>query len=85
MEELKEYDVSQFKGILELLVPLVIREIMKSRNVSDEEAFRILYSSFLYSKLEIEAAKLWHLSPRALCGLLDEELETGSISFPEEA
>jgi hypothetical protein len=85
MEELKEYDVSQFKGIRELLAPLVIREIMKSRKISDEEAFRLLYSSLLYSKLEIEATKLWHLSPRALCGLLDEELETGNISFPEEA
>jgi hypothetical protein len=85
MEALKECDISQFKGIRELLVPLVIREIIKSRNVSEEEAFRLLYSSFLYSKLEIEAAKLWHLSPRALCGLLDEELETGQINFPEEA
>jgi hypothetical protein len=85
MEALKEYDISQFKGIRELLVPLVIREIMKSRNVNEEEAFRLLYSSFLYSKLEIEATKLWHLSPRALYALLDEELETGLITFPEEA
>jgi hypothetical protein len=85
MEALKEYDISQFKGIRELLVPLVIREIIKSRNVSEEEAFRLLYSSFLYSKLEIEATKLWHLSPRALYALLNEELETGLITFPEEA
>ncbi|MDR0681241.1 MAG: hypothetical protein LBG15_05255 [Dysgonamonadaceae bacterium] len=85
MEELKEYDESQFKGIRELLVPLVIREIMKSRNVNEEDAFRLLYSSFLYSKLEIEATKLWHLSPCALRELLNEELETGQITFPEEA
>ena len=85
MEELKEYDISQFKGIRELLVPLVIREIMKNRGVTDEEAFRLLYTSFLYNKLEIEATKLWHLSPRALYELLNEELETGNITFPEEA
>jgi hypothetical protein len=85
MEELKEYDVSQFKGIRELLVPLVIREIMRSRNVNDEDAFRLLYSSFLYSKFERESTKLWYLSPRALCELLNEELETGTITFPEEA
>jgi hypothetical protein len=85
MEELKEYDISQFKGIRELLVPLVVRKIMKSRNVGEAEAFRLLYSSFLYSKLEIEATKLWHLSPCALCELLNEELETGTITFPEEA
>jgi hypothetical protein len=85
MEKLKDYDISQFKGIRELLVPRVIREIMKSMNVNEEDAFRLLYSSFLYSKLEIEATKLWHLSPRALCELLKEELETGDITFPEEA
>jgi hypothetical protein len=45
-------DVSQFKGILELLVPLVIRESRKARDISEEEAFNLLYSSFLYSKLE---------------------------------
>jgi hypothetical protein len=58
---------------------------MKNRTVNDEEAFRLLYSSFLYSKLEIESTKLWHLSPRALCEILNEELETGRITFPEEA
>jgi hypothetical protein len=66
-------------------IPLLIREIMKHRNTDDEESFRLLYSSFLYSKLEIEATKLWRLSPRALYRLLDEELETGQITFPEEA
>jgi hypothetical protein len=85
MEELKEYDISQFKGIRELLVPLVIREIMRSRNINEDDAFRLLYTSFLYSKLEKEATKLWRLSPKALCCLLTEELETGSITFPEEA
>jgi hypothetical protein len=85
METLKEYDVSQFKGILELLVPLIIREIRKGRDITEEEAFNLLYSSFLYSKLEVESTKLWHLSPCALVELLNEELETGNIIFPEEA
>ena len=85
MEEIADYDVSQFKGILKLLVPLVIHEIRKSRNITTEEAFRLLYSSFLYSKLEVEPTKLWHLSPAALVDLLNEELATGMITFPEEA
>ncbi|MCL2832253.1 MAG: DUF3990 domain-containing protein [Treponema sp.] len=75
----------QFKATLELLVPLVIREIMKGRNISEQDAFEILYSSFLYSKLEVESTKLWHLSQLTLANLLDEELQTGSITFPEEA
>jgi hypothetical protein len=85
MEQLKDYDVSQFKGILELLVPLVIQKIRKERGVPEEEAFNLLYPSFLYSKLEVESTKLWHLSPCALVELLTSELETGNITFPEEA
>jgi hypothetical protein len=75
----------EFKATLEMLVPLVIREITKNRNVSEQEAFDLLYSSFLYSKLEVESTKLWHLSQLTLANLLNEELETGTITFPEEA
>jgi hypothetical protein len=76
---------TQFKATLEMLVPLVIKEIMKSQSVNEQEAFGLLYSSFLYSKLEVESTKLWHLSQLTLANLLNEELETGSITFPEEA
>ena len=75
----------QFKATLEMLIPLVIREIIKCRSISEQEAFELLYSSFLYSKLEIEDTKLWHLSQLTLANLLNEEIETGSIIFPEEA
>jgi hypothetical protein len=74
----------QFKATLEMLIPLVVREIIKNRNISEQEAFELLYSSFLYSKLEIEDTKLWHLSQLTLANLLNEEIETGSITFPEE-
>jgi hypothetical protein len=76
---------TQFKATLEMLVPLVIREIMKSRHISEQEAFELLYSSFLYSKLEVESTKLWHLSQLTLAHLLNEELETGAVNFPQEA
>jgi hypothetical protein len=76
---------TEFKATLEMLIPLVIREIMKNRNISEQEAFELLYSSFLYSKLEIESTKLWHLSQLTLANLLNEEIETGNIIFPEEA
>jgi hypothetical protein len=76
---------TQFKATLEMLIPLVIKEIMKSRNISEKEAFELLYSSFLYSKLETESTKLWHLSQLTLANLLNEEIETGTINFPEEA
>jgi len=75
----------QFKATLQLLIPLVIREIMNARNVSEQEAFALLYSSFLYSKMENEKTKLWHLSPLCLANLLREELDTGKVTFPREA
>jgi hypothetical protein len=75
---------TQFKATLEMLIPLIIKEIIKSRNISEREAFELLYSSFLYSKLEIESTKLWHLSQLTLANLLNEEIETGTIIFPEE-
>jgi hypothetical protein len=76
---------TEFKATLEMLIPLVIREIMKNRNKGEQEAFELLYSSFLYSKLETESTKLWHLSQLTLANLLNEEIETGTITFPEEA
>ena len=76
---------TQFKATLEMLIPLIIKEVIKSRNISEREAFELLYSSFLYSKLEIEPTKLWHLSQLTLANLLNEEIETGTINFPEEA
>jgi len=75
----------QFKATLEMLIPLIIREIVKGCNVTEQEAFELLYSSFLYSKLEVESTKLWHLSQLTLANLLNEEIETGNIIFPEEA
>jgi hypothetical protein len=74
----------EFKATLEMLIPLIIEEITKSRNIDEQSAFDLLYSSFLYSKLEIESTKLWHLSQLTLANLLNEELETGTINFPEE-
>jgi hypothetical protein len=75
----------EFKATLEMLIPLIIKEIIKSRIISEQEAFELLYSSLLYSKLEVESTKLWHLSQLTLANLLNEELETGTIIFPEEA
>jgi hypothetical protein len=74
-----------FKATMEMLIPLVIKEIIKSRSITEQEAFELLYSSLLYSKLEMESTKLWHLSQLTLANLLNEELETGTIIFPEEA
>jgi len=74
-----------FKAIMALIVPAVIAETKRRRGINDEKAFLLFYSSKVYSVLETESAKLWHLSPKALVELLDMETAGGEIVFPEEA
>jgi hypothetical protein len=53
---MNEYSPTQFKGILELLIPCVIREFEKQRGVTEEKAFELLYAS-LYCLEEYKAAE----------------------------
>lgn len=76
-------DNKQFKGIMTLLVPSLIKQIIKEKCISEQDALTLLYSSVLYSKLENESAKLWHLSAKTLIDMLNEELATGIITYPE--
>ena len=74
----------EFKATLQMLVPMVIQTIMDKKNISAAEAIKILYTSELYEKLEIESSKVWHFSPLALFELLEIELTTGKLIFPTE-
>ena len=76
---------TRFKAMMALIVPNVIAETKQRLGINDEDAFYLLYSSKVYSVLETESAKLWHLSPKALVELLDMETAGGEIIFPEEA
>lgn len=40
--------------------------LVKDRGVSVVDAVKILYSSSIYKKLEVESTKAWHLGPVAL-------------------
>lgn len=75
----------QLSGILVLLVPQLIGEIMEHEGMSEEAAAESLYESGLYAALEEEKTKLWHLSPKALYVLFRQERQTGRIDYPEEA
>jgi hypothetical protein len=78
-------DEIEFKSIMQILVTQLVKALERQKNISEQEAITILYSSLLYSKLENEKTKLWHLSVPALLELLEQELKTGRIDFPEEA
>jgi hypothetical protein len=57
---------------------------MENKNLGLEEAAGILYNSRLYETLEDEKTKVWRLGYPLLYDLLEEELSTGKITFPEE-
>ena len=75
----------KLSALLAVLNPSVIQLIMDSRKMTNIEAANLFYSSALYAALENEESKLWHLSPLTLHELLEEEIETGKINYPEEA
>ena len=75
----------KFQAILVLLVPQVVSLISLRYSYDELTAARDFYESTLYSRLEMEETKLWHLSPEALFQMYDEEKRTGTITFPEEA
>jgi len=78
-------DKKKFEAVLVLLIPKVIELIVENNGGDEVTATRAFYSSGLYSLLEQEETKLWHLSPLTLFNLYEEEKATGEITFPEEA
>ncbi|MDR3296065.1 MAG: hypothetical protein LBT26_09610 [Clostridiales Family XIII bacterium] len=71
-------------AVIALITPGIISLLMEKRDLSLERATGILYNSQLYRLLEDEATKLWRLSHTVLYDLLEEELDRGEITFPEE-
>lgn len=78
-------DKQKFKSMLMLLVPQVIYLITKNYSYDEVTASREFYDSKVYSILEQEDTKLWHLSALTLFNMFDEEKQTGTFTFPEEA
>ena len=70
--------------VIAMITPGVLQLLMESRGLNLEEASDLLYNSQLYKALEDEKTKVWRLGYPLLYGLLEEELTTGRITFPEE-
>jgi len=70
--------------VLTFLVPQILELVMAEYAVDDAQATDMLYSSDLFTMLEDEETKLWHLSAHALFELFDEEKRTGQITYPVE-
>jgi hypothetical protein len=78
-------DEKRFSSQLFLIAPQIIGLIVEKHHIDEEQATEMFYTSVLYSQLEDELTKLWHLSPLALFEMFCEEQETGKITYPEEA
>lgn len=73
----------KFKALLTLIIPQVVDLIVTNHRVDEISAIKSFYDSEVYSLLEQEDTKMWHLSPLTLFNMYDEERNTGSITFPE--
>lgn len=71
-------------SVIAMITPGIISLLMEGRGMTVEEAASVLYNSQLYQALEDERTKVWRLSYPLLYDLLIEELDTGTITFPEE-
>lgn len=73
----------KFEAMLVLIVPKIIGLIVENHGTDEVLASKKFYESKVYSLLEEEDTKLWHLSPLTLFNMYDEEIKTGEITFPE--
>jgi len=73
----------KFEAMLVLIVPKIIGLIVENHGIDEVTASKKFYESKVYSLLEEEGTKLWHLSPLMLFHMYDEEEKTGNITFPE--
>jgi len=71
-------------SVIAMITPGIINLIIENRGLDVEEASGLLYNSQLYQALEDEKTKVWRLGYPLLYDLLEEELSTGKITFPEE-
>jgi len=78
-------NMDRLSTVLIFLVPQILELIIYEYKVDDEKAAEMFYTSELYKGLEEEETKLWHLSAHALFEMFQEELDTGIITYPEEA
>lgn len=77
-------DKKKFEAMLVLLVPQIVHLIANNYAWDEVTASKEFYDSKVYSVLEQEDTKLWHLSALTLFNMFDEEKKTGDFTFPEE-
>lgn len=72
-------------GLLELIVPQILKEIKKVKGNIDFDDIYKFYNSKLYSELSNESTKMWHYSPLTLYNMYSDEINKGKYEYPEES
>jgi hypothetical protein len=70
--------------VIAMITPGILNLLIENRRLHIEEASDLLYNSRLYKVLEDEKTKVWRLGYPLLYDMIEEELSTGTITFPEE-
>lgn len=73
----------QFQAIMPIISADLLNLIISKRNIQEEDAILLLYNSKLYAALENEETKVWQYSTPMLYSLLEHELITGEIQYPD--
>jgi len=74
----------KFEAVMTILVPQVLQLIVENYKTDEITASKAFYESGVYSLLEQEDTKLWHLSPLTIYNMFDKEQKTGVFELPEE-
>ena len=72
-----------FNAMMPVISIELVGMIAVKRKVAESEAIRLLYASRLYESLEEEETKLWQYSTPMLYSLLEQELTSGTIHYPD--
>jgi len=74
---------NMFELVLQTISTGLVGKIMSDSGLNEDIALEKLYSSELYSALEIEETKVWHYSVPMLYELYKQETTTGRLTLPE--
>ena len=73
----------KFTALLPVFVTDLLKKIIEQKEISQDEAISLLYSSRLYMYLGNEQTKVWHYSTEKLLQLFEEEMNFGKFELPE--
>ena len=75
-------DKNEFEDLLQLIVTSTVSLIMKKNKWDEDYALTRFVQSKVYTELEKEETKVWHLSSNMLAILFEEERE-GRLLWPD--